>query len=65
MKLPIALAVSTLMLATSLTACGEGTPAVCGSVDDLKASVKKVQDIDLTSSGAPSDLKTGLKAVKS
>ncbi len=65
MKRAITLAVPTLMLAGSLAACGEDTPAVCGSVDDLKSSIQKIKDIDLTSSGALSDLESGLKAIKS
>jgi hypothetical protein len=61
----IALAVSILMLAASLAACGQGKPAVCGSVDDLKSSVQKIKDIDPSASGALNKLQTDLKAVKS
>ena len=65
MKRAIALAVPTIMLAASLVACGQNTPAVCSSVDDLKSSVQKIKDIDPTSSGALGALQTDLKAVAS
>ena len=63
MKLAIAL--TTLFLALPLTACSEDTPAVCGSVDDLKTSVAEVTDIDVSSSSALTDLQSGLTAVES
>ena len=59
----IAIPVITVALASALTACGEDEPAVCGSVKSLDASVKKVKAIDVTSSGAISDLRSGLTAV--
>ena len=62
---PVALTIATLMLCASLAACGGDKPAVCGSVDDLKSSVDDVKDIDVTSSGAVSDLQTGLTSVES
>jgi hypothetical protein len=65
MKRAIALAVSTMLLAASLAACGQGKPAVCSSVNDLKSSVQKIKDIDPTSSGALSKLQSDLKTVKS
>jgi hypothetical protein len=61
----VALTIATLMLAASLAACGGDKPAVCGSVDNLKSSVDDVKDIDVTSSGAVSDLQTGLTSVES
>jgi hypothetical protein len=57
--------VATLALGASLAACSEDEPAVCGSVDSLKASVDDVRGIDVTSSTALSDLESGLKAVGS
>jgi hypothetical protein len=65
MKQAISLVVSSVMLAASLTACGQGKPAVCTSVNDLKSSVQKVKKIDPTSSGALSQLQTDLKTIKS
>jgi hypothetical protein len=59
----IAIPVITVALASALTACGEDEPAVCGSVKSLDASVNKVKAIDVTSSGAISDLRSGLTAV--
>jgi hypothetical protein len=59
----IAIPVITVALASALTACGEDEPAVCGSVKSLDASVKKVKAIDVTSSGAISDLRSSLTAV--
>ena len=59
----IAISVITVALASALTACGEDEPAVCGSVKSLDASVKKVKAIDVTSSGAISELRSGFKAI--
>ncbi len=64
MKL-IPVAVMTLALATPLAACSEDEPAVCSSADSLKASVDDVQDIDVSSSTALSDLESGLTAIGS
>jgi len=63
MRAFIAVPVITVVLATALTACGEDEPAVCASVESLDASVKKVKAIDVTSSGAISELRSGLTAV--
>jgi hypothetical protein len=62
--------VGSLLLGAVLVGCGGGgagsdTPAVCGSVDSLKSSVDKVKDTDITSSGAVSDLQTGLAGIRS
>ena len=59
-----AIALATLLLALSLTACSEDKPAVCSSVDDLKTSVADVKDIDVTSSSALTDFQSGLTAVQ-
>ena len=64
-KRSVALTIATLMLAASLAACGGDKPAVCGAVDNLKSSVDDVKDIDVTSSGAISDLQSGLTSVES
>ena len=65
MKRAISLVVTSVMLAASLVACGQGKPAVCTSVNDLKSSVQKVKKINPTSSGALNQLQTDLKAIKS
>ena len=62
--------VGSVLLGTLLVGCGGGdggsdTPAVCGSVDSLKSSVDKVKDIDITSSGAISELQSGLTGIRS
>jgi hypothetical protein len=61
-----AIAVATLLLAVSLTACGgEDEPAVCNSSNDLKTSLKDAQKIDIGSGTALADLKSALKEVRS
>ena len=60
-----AIAATALLLALSLTACGEDTPPVCSSVDNLKASVADVKKVDVSSSGALAELQSGLKTVTS
>ena len=65
MRNSLAITVASLAVAASVVSCGQDTPAVCGSVNDLKTSVNNVTKIDVTSSGALSDLKSGLSAVQS
>ena len=55
---------TTLILALPLAACSEDEPAVCGSVDDLKASVDDVKEIDVTASDDLTDLQSALTAVE-
>lgn len=64
MKTALTLAVPTLMLAASLTACGDDTPPVCHAVDELQASTQKVTNVDVTSSTALTDLESGLISVR-
>ena len=59
-----ALAASTVLLGLLVAGCGADDPAVCGSVNDLKTSFDGLKDIDVTSSGALSDLQTGLTTLK-
>ncbi len=60
-----AIAVTTLLLALSLTACGgEEEPAVCNSSKDLKASVEDVKKIKVDSGTALADLQSALKAIE-
>jgi len=56
---------TTLLLGAVLVGCSDDKPAVCGSVDDLKTSVGNVKNIDLTASGAVSDLESSLTTIKS
>jgi hypothetical protein len=67
---PRARLVVSLLLGALLVGCGGGNgggeePAVCDSVDSLKTSVDKVKDIDVRSSGALSDLESGLTGIRS
>jgi hypothetical protein len=55
----------TLLLGATLVGCSDDKPAVCSSVDNLKTSVDDVTNIDVTSSGAASDLESGITTVKS
>ena len=54
-----------LLMSLSLAGCSEETPAVCTSVDDLRASVQSVRDVDVTSSGGLSELEDAVAGVKS
>jgi hypothetical protein len=65
MRSSLATTAAALAVTASLVSCGADTPAVCGSVSDLKTSVDNVTQIDVTSSSALSDLKSGLSAVQS
>ena len=64
MKRSLAVAAATLVLTASLAACGNDKPAVCGSVDNLRTSVDDLKNVDVTSSGAVSDLPTALTSVE-
>ena len=58
-------AVVALLMSLSLAGCSEETPAVCTSVDDLRASVQSVRDVDVTSSGGLGELEEAVAGVKS
>jgi hypothetical protein len=58
------LAAATVLLGVLVAGCGADDPAVCGSVNDLKSSFDSLKDIDVTSSGALSELQTGLATLK-
>jgi len=64
MKPSLAAALTSLTLGTVLLACGSEEAAVCGSIDNLKASVSDTKDVDVTSEGGLSDLLTALDTVK-
>ncbi len=57
--------VATLALSASLAACSEEQPAVCGSVDNLEASVDDVQQIDVAAAADLTELQSGLAAIES
>ena len=60
-----ALAATAVLLGALVAGCGADDPAVCGSVNDLKStSFDDLKDIDVTSSGALSELQTGLTTLK-
>ena len=60
-----AIAVTTLLLTVSLTACGgEEEPAICNSSSDLRTSVKDVKKIDIGSGTALADLKSAIKEIQ-
>jgi hypothetical protein len=61
----IGVAAVTVLLGATLVGCSDDKPAVCSSVDNLKTSVDDVKNIDVTSSGAASDLESGLTTIKS
>ena len=52
-----------VMLSASLVACGDDTPAVCGSADQLQSSVDKVKDIDVTETNGLDELKSQLETI--
>jgi TolA-binding protein len=60
----LALAAATVvMLSASLVACGDDTPAVCGSANQLKSSVEEVKDIDVTDTNGIDELKSQLETI--
>jgi capsule polysaccharide export protein KpsE/RkpR len=65
MKPSLAPTVATLVLGAALVGCSDDKPAVCTSADNLQTSVDDLQDIDVTSSTAVSDLESGLTTVQS
>ena len=56
-KLVLSAAIS-VMLSASLVACGDDTPAVCGSADQLQSSVDKLKDIDVTETNGLDEFKS-------
>jgi peptidoglycan hydrolase CwlO-like protein len=52
-----------LMSSTALVACGEDTPAVCGSADQLEASFDELKDIDVTEENGLDEFKSQLETV--
>ena len=62
---PALTAAALVLMAAALTSCGSDDPAVCGSANDLKASIEDLPPADITSSDALTELKSGLETVKS
>ena len=56
-------AASLVMTAASLVACGEDTPAVCGSADQLQSSFDDLKDIDVTETNGLDEFKSQLETV--
>ena len=52
-----------VMLSASLVGCGEDTPAVCGSADQLKSSVDKLKGIDVTETNGIDEFKSQLETI--
>lgn len=64
MRHPVALtAASIVMSAASLVACGDDTPAVCGSADQLQSSFDELKDIDVTEENGLDEFKSQLETV--
>ena len=60
-----AIAVTTLLLTVTLTACGgEDPPPICNSSSELKTSLKDVKKIDIGSGTALADLKSAVKKIQ-
>ena len=52
-----------LMSSAALVACGEDTPAVCGSADQLQSSFDDLKDIDITETNGLDEFKSQLETV--
>ena len=64
MRRKLALTAATVvMLSAALVACGDDTPAVCASADQLKSSVDKVKDIDVMETNGIDELTSQLETI--
>ena len=64
MRRKLALSAATVaMLSAALVACGDDTPAVCSSADQLKSSVDKVKDIDVMETNGIDELTSQLETI--
>ena len=52
-----------VMLSAALVACGDDTPAVCGSAEQLQSSVAKLKDIDVTETNGLDEFKSQLETI--
>ncbi len=56
-------AASLVMLSTTLVACGDDTPAVCGSAEQLRSSFDELKDIDVTETNGLDEFKSQLETI--
>ena len=64
MRLKLVLtAASFVMSSAALVACGEDTPAVCGSADQLQSSFDELKDIDVMQDNGLDEFKSQLETV--
>ena len=56
-------AVGFVMSSAALVACGEDTPAVCGSAEQLQSSFDDLKDIDITEENGPEEFKSQVETV--
>ena len=64
MRLKLVLtAASFVMSSAALVACGEDTPAVCGSADQLQSSFEELKDIDVMQDNGLDEFKSQLETV--
>ena len=52
-----------VMSSAALVACGEDTPAVCGSAEQLQSSFDDLKDIDITEANGPEEFKSQVETV--
>ena len=52
-----------VMSSAALVACGEDTPAVCGSAEQLQSSFDDLKDIDITEVNGPEEFKSQVETV--
>ena len=52
-----------VMSSAALVACGEDTPAVCGSAEQLQSSFDDLKDIDITEENGPEEFKSQVETV--
>jgi hypothetical protein len=64
MRLRLVMAAAGLLMSSAaLVACGEDTPAVCGSADQLQSSFDELKDIDVTEENGLDEFKSQLETV--
>jgi len=56
-------AATSVMLSASLVACGDDTPAVCASADQLQSSFDELKDIDVMEDNGLDEFKSQLETV--
>src|SRR5688572_22340065 len=64
MRLKLVLAAASLVMSSAaLVGCGEDTPAVCGSADQLQSSFDELKDIDVAQDNGLDEFKSQLETV--